>query len=50
MLEFAVAWYEDQRPGLGAKLLQALRDTMQYAQDLPGPKPGYWKDRLIKIH
>ena len=93
-LELAVAWYEDQRPGLGAKFLQALRDTVRYAQDSPGigkveeeaperfdlrwymmqrfpyallvgrasgirtvvavahlsRKPGYWKDRLIKLH
>jgi plasmid stabilization system protein ParE len=93
-LELAVAWYENQRAGLGAKFLQALRDTVQYAQDSPGigtlvqdaperfdlrwyimqrfpyallvgrtagirtvvavahlsRKPGYWKDRLIKLH
>lgn len=49
-LQLAVARYEDQRPGLGAKFLQALRDTVRYAQDSPDWKPGYWRDRLIKLH
>ena len=35
-LELAVAWYEDQRPGLGSEFLEALRDTVHYAEDTPG--------------
>ena len=49
-LELAVGWYEDQGPGSGAKFLQALCDTVRYAQDSTGRKPGYWKGRLIKLH
>ncbi len=93
-LELAVAWYDTQRPGLGTEFLEALRATVQYAQEAPGigklepdaptrfdlrwymmhrfpyallvgsasgtrsvvavahlsRKPGYWKDRLIKLH
>jgi hypothetical protein len=93
-LELAVAWYDTQRPGLGAEFLDALRATVRYAEDAPGigkherdapkrfdlrwymmrrfpyallvgsasrtrtvvavahvsRKPGYWKDRLIKLH
>jgi hypothetical protein len=35
-LELAVAWYDTQRPGLGAEFLDALRATVQYAEDAPG--------------
>ena len=35
-LELAVAWYDTQRPGLGAEFLDALRATVQYAEDPPG--------------
>ena len=35
-LELAVAWYDTQRPGLGAEFLDALRATVQYAEDSPG--------------
>jgi len=35
-LELAVAWYDTQRPGLGAEFLDALRATVQYADDAPG--------------
>jgi hypothetical protein len=35
-LELAVAWYDTQRPGLGAEFLDALRATVQYAEDTPG--------------
>ena len=84
-LELAVAWYDTQRPGLGVEFLDALRATVQYAeQEAPkrfdlrwhmmhrfpyallvgsasgtrtvvalahlSRKPGYWKDRLIKLH
>ena len=34
-LELAVAWYDTQRPGLGAEFLDALRATVQYAEDAP---------------
>ena len=35
-LELAVTWYDTQRPGLGAEFLDALRTTVQYAEDTPG--------------
>jgi hypothetical protein len=35
-LELAVTWYDTQRPGLGAEFLDALRATVQYAEDTPG--------------
>jgi hypothetical protein len=57
-LELAVTWYDTQRPGLGAEFLDALRATVQYAAGTRtvvavahlSRKPGYWKDRLIKLH
>ena len=32
-VELAVAWYDTQRPGLGAEFLDALRATVRYAED-----------------
>jgi len=48
-LEQAVTHYEEERPGLGLELLDAVEETVAFAAENPAyasRRPAYWRERL----
>ena len=48
----AVRWYEDRRPGWGARLFTAVNDTMALIEAHPeigSPRPGHPAARQFKV-